>query len=76
MFFFNDNLLEIVDILSLAFETKIQDEIVMKTHKNSLAYYSLTSRLCIDKRYVESLFIGKKAEEVLVRKKIIKDYYI
>lgn len=72
LFFFNDDLLEIVDILSLAFETKIQEEIVMKTYKNSLAYYSLASRLCSDKRYVESLFIGKKAEEVLVREKNYK----
>lgn len=70
--FFNEDLLEIVDILSLAFETKIQEEIIMKTYKNSLAYYSLASRLCSDKRYVESLFIAKKAEDALVREKNYK----
>ncbi len=69
---FNDDLLEIVDILSFAFEVKMQDEIFLKNYKNSLAYYSLASRLCSDKRYVESLFIGKKAEEALVKEKNYK----
>ena len=70
--FFNEDLLEIMDILALVFEQHIPEEIMMKTYKNSLAYYSLASRLCDDKRYVESLFISKKAEEVLVREKNYK----
>ena len=54
------------------FENNISEEIMMKKYKNSLAYYSLSSRLCEDKRFIESLFIAKKAEEVLVREKNYK----
>lgn len=72
LIFFNEDLLEIVDILALTFESSIPEEIMMKTYKNSLAYYSLSSRLCNDERYVESLFIAKKAEDVLVREKNYK----
>lgn len=71
-FFYNDDLLELVDVLSLLFESTISEKIMMKSYKNSLAYFSLSSRLCADKRYVESLFVGKKAEEVLVREKNYK----
>mgnify|MGYP003293371970 CR=1 FL=1 len=70
--FFNEDLCELVDVLSLLFEPTIPEKIMMKSYKNSLAYFSLSSRLCADKRYVESLFVGKKAEEVLVREKNYK----
>ena len=72
IFFFNEDLCELVDVLSLLFEPTIPEKIMMKSYKNSLAYFSLSSRLCADKRYVESLFVGKKAEEVLVREKNYK----
>lgn len=70
--FFTDELLELFDILSLVFEKNIDDKVLMKTYKNSLFYYALASRLCGDKRYVESLFVSKKAEDVLVREKNYK----
>ena len=70
--FFSNELLELFDILSLVFEKNIQDKVLMKTYKNSLFYYALSSRLCSDKRYVESLFVSKKAEDVLVREKNYK----
>lgn len=72
LIFFNEDLLEIMDILALVFEEDIPEEIMMKTYKNSLAYYSLSSRLCDDRRFVESLFIAKKAEDVLVRERNYK----
>lgn len=70
--FFSNELLELFDILSLVFEKNIQDKVLMKTYKNCLFYYALSSRLCSDKRYVESLFVSKKAEDVLVREKNYK----
>lgn len=70
--FFNDDLLEIYCILSLFFEPTIQDNLVYKTYKNSLVYYSISSRLCRDKRFIECLFIAKKAEEILVKERNYK----
>ncbi len=70
--FFNDDLIEIMDILALAFEKKLPDTIMFKTYRNSLAYFCLSSRLCSDKRYAECLFIARKAEEALVREKNYK----
>ena len=69
---FSNELLELFDILSLVFEKNVHDKVLMKTYKNSLFYYALASRLCSDKRYVESLFVSKKAEDVLVREKNYK----
>ena len=70
--FFNEDLLEIYDILSLLFEPVLSKNLMVKTFKNSLVYYSIASRLCRDKRFVECLFISKKAEEILVRERNYK----
>lgn len=70
--FFNEDLLEIYDILSLLFEPVLPESLLFKTFKNSLVYYSIVSRLCKDKRFVECLFISKKAEEILVKERNYK----
>lgn len=70
--FFNEDLLEIMDILSFIFEQYISKNNMLKKYENSLAYFSLASRLCDDKKYVDCLFVSKKAEEALVREKNYK----
>ena len=70
--FLNEDLLEIYDILSLFFEPTIPENLLFKNYRNSLIYYSISSRLCRDKRFVECLFISKKAEEILVKEKNYK----
>lgn len=65
--FFSEDLLEILDILSFAFEEEMREGLLFKDFKNSLAYYSLASRLWKDGRYTECMFIAEKAEAVLVK---------
>lgn len=67
--FLNEDLLEILDILSLAYDKEIKESMLFKNYKNSLAYYSLSSRLWKEERYAECLFISKRAEEILVKEK-------
>lgn len=65
--FFNEDLLEIFDIISLAFDERINENMIFKEYNNSLAYCSLSSRLWKDGKYLECLFLSQKTEEVLVK---------
>ena len=70
--FLNEDLLEILDNLSFVFEKDIPEKALMKNYKNSLAYFSLASRLCDEERYAESIFMAKKAETILIEEKNYK----
>lgn len=65
--FFNEDLLELFDIISFAFEKNIPEKSLMKNYNNSLAYFTLASKLCDNRRYAESIFMAKKAEELLIK---------
>ena len=65
--FLSEDLLEILDILSFAFEEEMRENLLFKEFKNSLAYYSLTSRLWKDERYTECMYIADKTEVILVK---------
>lgn len=65
--FFTDDLLEILDILSLLFEEQVKDVMIHRNYKNNLVYYSLATSLWNEERYVECLFIVQKAEDKLVK---------
>ncbi len=75
--FFNESLLEIYELIYLAFEENIVNEKWMKNYTNGKAYYILSFRAYNDKKYIESMFFANKCKEFLSQDgNIIRTIYL
>ena len=64
--FFTVELLELLDILTLFFETEFTDGEWEKNYTNAMAYQILSSRCFIKKKYIEALFYAYKSKKILL----------
>ena len=75
--FYENELLEIIEILDVTFKKDIDNYFLSKTYTNELTYHTLATRCNLLGRYIESIYFSK-----LVKEKFIKDenykrvYYI
>lgn len=63
--FFSDELLEIFELIYLAFEYNISEGYWLKNYNNGFAYYILASRSYFNQKYIESIFFATKSKEFL-----------
>lgn len=63
--FFADELEELYEIVCLFYEEEITGNLWLKNYNDACAYHLLMSRSYRQKRYIESLFFGNKAKELL-----------
>lgn len=60
--FFNNSVYEIFESISLIFIDEIPDNNWIKNYNNASAYYILSTRCAMKKRYLECLFFANKAK--------------
>lgn len=63
--FFTPELNEILEILRLFFERKVDDE-WSSNYNNAMSYQILASKYYLEKRYLESILFATKAKEMLI----------
>ena len=73
--FFNDELLEIVEIADVTFINEIDDYFLSKSFKNELTYHTLASRCTALGRYLESIYFCKKVKEMYINDENYKRIY-
>lgn len=66
-FFINYALGELFELVLLSFEKNIPDNYWIKNYTNASAYFILSTRSFMNKRYIESLFFGSKCQEMLFK---------
>ncbi|MGM9899378.1 MAG: hypothetical protein ACI32E_02210 [Bacilli bacterium] len=62
---FKNELFELYEVLFLFFEDNLPQESKIKKYENPLAYYVLATKSYFNRNYVECLFYGDKAKELL-----------
>lgn len=70
--FFTEELLEVLDILTLFFETEFNEGEWKKNYTNAMVYQILSSRSFIKKKYIEALFYAYKSKEILLSEENFK----
>lgn len=64
--FFTNELLEILEIISLFFEDEYNTGAWATTYNNSMSYQILASKYYQKERYIEAIFFSSKAKEILI----------
>lgn len=64
--FFNEDLIEIFDLLKLTFISNISKEMLAKQYSNGISYSIIAGRYFLNKRFFESLFFAQKAKDIFL----------
>ena len=64
--FFNDDLMEIYDLLRLSYSKTFTKEMLAKQYKNGISYSIIAAKHCLDKKYYDSLFFALKAKNIFI----------
>lgn len=75
MNFFNEDLLEVVEIINISFQNDINEEVLSKTYKNELSYFTLSSKCILNGRYIEALYFADKAKQIFIKEENAKRIY-
>lgn len=65
--FFTEDLMDIYELIYLTFEYNISEGYWLKNYNNGSAYFILSTRSYVNKKYIESIFFATKAKEFLSR---------
>lgn len=65
--FLKYSLTDLYEIILLSLEKDIPENYWIKNYNNASAYFILSTRSYLKKRYIESLFFGNKCQEILFR---------
>lgn len=63
--FLKKGLFDLFELVYLSFEKNISEDCWIKNYNNASAYFILTSRSYMNKRYIETLFFASKCKEIL-----------
>lgn len=73
--FFNDDLKYIYEIIQVAFIENVATNPNVFNYKNELSYYTLSSKLLLAAKYIESLYFSEKAKERFLQEENYKRVY-
>lgn len=73
--FYEEELIEIVEILDVTFKKDIDNYFLSKTYKNELTYHTLATRCNLSGRYLESIYFCKLAKEKFITDENYKRIY-
>ena len=55
-------------------ENDINEEVLSKTYKNELSYFTLSSKCILNGRYIEALYFADKAKQIFIKEENAKRY--
>ena len=73
--FLNADLQEVWEVISISFQNDINEEILSKTYKNELSYFTLSSKCILNGRYIEALYFADKAKQIFIKEENAKRIY-
>lgn len=73
--FYNDSLLELLEILEVSFKSETENFDMSKSLKNELSYYTLSSKYALIGKHIESIYFCEKAKESFIKKENFKRVY-
>lgn len=73
--FYNDDLLELLEIVESKYLNEIDIYYLSKTFKNDLSYYSLAVKCIDEKKYIESIYLCNKAKERFIKNENYRRVY-
>lgn len=73
--FYNEDLLELLEIVEATYQNDIDNIYLSKEFKNELTYNSLASRCFYDRKYIESIYLCNKAKDRYIKNENYRRVY-
>ena len=74
--FFNDDLLEIYEVIKVSFVNEINNNVLAYNYKNELSYFTLASKCILSQRYIEGIHFSEKVKNIFIREEnFLRVYY-
>ena len=73
--FYNDNLLEIYEIINISFIDDIDINVLSRNYMNELSYFTLSSKCILKGMYIEGIYFAEKAKQFFIKEENAKRIY-
>ena len=73
--FYNDSLLELLEIEKVFFKKDIDSNFLSKNFNNALSYHTLSSKCTLSGKYIESIYFCERAKRLFIKEENFKRVY-